>query len=117
MLTPLLTLDSTPVQTEGQTKQSNTRTDHLIPGPIFFASERVDLTASWSCLFRSSVLVLVYIYSSVPVTVTSLNSPNLSRRVCMNLFNVIESATFHCFLQLRKQEEVTRSKISGVGRV
>jgi len=37
-------------------------------GTDFFVSERVDLPASWSCLLRSSVLVLVYTYSSVPAT-------------------------------------------------
>jgi len=35
----------------------------------------------------------------------------------LHLFNVIESATFHCFLQLQEQEEVTWSKVRGVGRV
>ena len=29
----------------------------------------------------------------------------------------MESATFHCFLQLWEQEEVTRSKVRGVGRL
>jgi len=45
------------------------------------------------------------------------NSPQLSRRVGFNLFIVIKSATFHCFLHLREQEEVTPSKVRGVGRV
>jgi hypothetical protein len=44
------------------------RADHLMPGLIFFVSERVDIPASWSCLLRSSVLVLVCTYSSVPAT-------------------------------------------------
>jgi hypothetical protein len=35
----------------------------------------------------------------------------------LNLFSVIESAIFHCFLQLQEQEEVAWSKIRGVGRV
>ena len=49
---------------------TRTRTDHLIPGLcfFFFVSERVDLTASWSCFLRSSVLVLVCTYSNVPAT-------------------------------------------------
>jgi len=37
-------------------------------GTDFCVSERVDLPASWSCLLRSSVLVLVWTYSSVPAT-------------------------------------------------
>jgi len=49
--------------------------------------------------------------------VTFCNSPHLSRRVGLHLSNVIESATFHCFLQLREQEEVAGSKVRGVGRV
>ena len=36
--------------------------------------------------------------------------------LAMRLLNVIESATFHCFLQLREQE-VARCKVRGVGRV
>ena len=52
-----------------------------------------------------------------PLVVTFCNSPQLSRRVGLNLFIVIKSATFHCFLQLRGQEEVARSKVRGVGRV
>jgi len=52
-----------------------------------------------------------------PLEVTFCNSPHLSRRVGLHLFNVIESATFHCFLQLRQQEEVRRRKVRGVGRV
>jgi hypothetical protein len=35
----------------------------------------------------------------------------------LNLSNVMESATFRCFLQLREQELVARSKVRGVGRV
>ena len=79
--------------------------------------------ASWSRLLRSSVLVLVCTYSSVPTNDESTsgshfcNGPQLSRRVGFNLFNVIESVTFHCFFQLGEQEEVTRSKVRGVGRV
>jgi len=67
--------------------------------------------------------VLVCTYSSVLVTDESTfsshfcNGPQLSRRVGLNLFNVMESATFHCFLQLREQEEVARSKVRGVGRL
>jgi len=34
----------------------------------------------------------------------------------LNIFNVFESATFHCFLQLWEQE-VTLSKVRGVGRL
>jgi len=52
-----------------------------------------------------------------PLVVTFCNSPQLSHRVGLNLFNVIELATFHCFLQLREQEEVARSKVRGVVRV
>ena len=55
--------------------------------------------------------------TKAPLVVTFCNIPQLSRRVVLNLFNVIESATFHCFLQLREQEEVARSKVRGVGRV
>ena len=67
--------------------------------------------------------MLVCTYSSVPATDESTsgsqfcNSPQLSRRVGLNLFKVIKSATFHCFLQLREQEEVTRSMVRGVWRV
>jgi hypothetical protein len=35
----------------------------------------------------------------------------------VTFFNVIESATFHRFLQLREQEEVAWSKVRGEGRV
>jgi len=52
-----------------------------------------------------------------PLVVTFCNSPQLAHCVDLNLFNVTESATFHCFLQLREQEEVTRSKVRGVGRL
>ena len=52
-----------------------------------------------------------------PLEVTFCNSPHLSRGVGLHLFIVIESATFHCFLQLREQEEVAWSKVRGVGRV
>jgi len=55
--------------------------------------------------------------TKAPLVVTVCNSPQLSRRVGLNLFNVFESATFHCFLQLREQEGVARSKVRGVGRV
>jgi len=41
----------------------------------------------------------------------------LSRRIGLNIFNVIELATFHCFIQLWEQEEVIRSKVRGVGRL
>ena len=66
--------------------------------------------------------MLVCTYSSVPATdkstlvVTFCNSPQLSHRVGLNLFNVIKSATFHS-LKVREQEEVTWSKVRGVGRV
>ena len=67
--------------------------------------------------------MLVCTYSSVPATdestsVTHLcNSSQLSCRVGLNRFNVIESATFHCFLQLQEYEEVAQSKVRGVGGV
>jgi len=48
-----------------------------------------------------------------PLVVTFCNGPQLSCRVGLNLFNVIESATFHCFLQLREEEEVARSTVRG----
>jgi hypothetical protein len=35
----------------------------------------------------------------------------------LNRFNIIESVTFHGFLQLWEQEEVTWSKVRGVGTV
>jgi hypothetical protein len=43
-------------------------------GTNFFVSERVDLPASRSYLLRSSVLVHVCTYSSVPVTDESTSS-------------------------------------------
>ena len=52
-----------------------------------------------------------------PLEVTFCNNPHLSCRVGLHLFNVIELATFHCFLQLQKREEVAWSKVRGVGRV
>jgi len=54
--------------------------------------------------------------TKVPLVVTFCNSPQLSRRIGLNLFNVIISVTFHCFLQLREQE-VAQSEVRGVGRV
>jgi len=39
----------------------------------FFVSEWVDLTASWSCLLRNSVLVLVCAYSSASATYITTN--------------------------------------------
>ena len=51
------------------------------------------------------------------LVVTFCNSPCLSCRVGLNLFNVIESVTFHCFLQLWEEEKVAWSKVRGVGRV
>ena len=54
--------------------------------------------------------------TKAPLEVTFCNSPHLSRRVGLHLFNVIESATFR-FLQLREQEKVAWSKVRGVGRV
>jgi hypothetical protein len=35
----------------------------------------------------------------------------------LDIFNLIELANFHCFLQLWEQEEVTRSKVRGVGKL
>ena len=55
--------------------------------------------------------------TKAPLEVTFCNNPHLSRRVGLHLLNAIELATFHCFLQLQKQEEVARSKVKGVGRV
>jgi hypothetical protein len=56
--------------------------------------------------------------TKAPLVVTFQNSPHLSRSVGLNFFDVIESATFHCFLQLREEEEeVARSKVRGAGRV
>jgi hypothetical protein len=55
--------------------------------------------------------------TKAPLVVTFCNSPHLSRRVGLHLFNVIESATFRCFLQLREQEEVAWSKVRGTWRV
>jgi hypothetical protein len=55
--------------------------------------------------------------TKAPLVVTFGNGPQLSCRVGFSLFNVIESATFHCFLQLWEQEEIARSKVRGVGRV
>ena len=52
-----------------------------------------------------------------PLVVTFCNSPQLSRRAGLNLFNVMKSATVHCFLHLREQEEVARNKVRGVGRL
>ena len=92
-------------------------------GTDFFLSEWVELPASWLSPLQNSDLVIVCTYSSVlPLTkanlvVTFCNSPLLSRRVGLNIFNVIESANFHCFLQLWEQEDVTRSKVRGVGRL
>jgi len=55
--------------------------------------------------------------TKAPLVVTFCNGPQLSRRIGFKLFNIIESATFHCFFQLGEQEEVARSKVKGVGRV
>ena len=55
--------------------------------------------------------------TKAPLEVTFCNTPHLSHRVGLHLFIVIESATFHCFLQLREQEEVAWCKVRGVGRV
>ena len=55
--------------------------------------------------------------TKAPLVITFCNSPSLSRRVGLNIFNVIESATFHRFLQLWEQEEVTRRRVRGVGRL
>jgi len=52
-----------------------------------------------------------------PLVVIFCNSPQLSHHVGLNLLSVIKSATFNCFLQLREQEEVARSKVREVGRV
>jgi hypothetical protein len=55
--------------------------------------------------------------TKAPLEVTFCNSPHLSRRIGLHLFSVIESATFHCFLQLWEQEEVAWSKFLVVGWV
>jgi len=55
--------------------------------------------------------------TKAPLVVTFGNSPHLSCRTGFNLFNVIVSATLHCFLQLREQNKVARSKVRGVGWV
>jgi len=90
-------------------------------GTDFFVTEWVDLTASWSCEVVSLCLyALIPAFLSLmkePLVVTFCNSPQLSCHVGLNLFNVIKSVSFHCFLQLHEQEEVTRSKVRGVGRV
>ena len=52
-----------------------------------------------------------------PLVVTFCNSPHLSQCFGLNLFNTIKLANFHCFLQLWEQEEVTWSKVRGVGKV
>jgi hypothetical protein len=52
-----------------------------------------------------------------PLLVTFCNSPQLSRRAGLNLFDVMNSATFYCFLHMREQEEVARSKVRGAGRL
>ena len=54
--------------------------------------------------------------TKAPLEVTFCNSPHLSR-VGWHHLNVIESATFNCFLQLWEQEEVAWCKVRGVGRV
>jgi hypothetical protein len=48
--------------------------------------------------------------TKTPLVVTYSNSPQLSRRIGFNLFNIIESATFHCFVQLLEE-------VRGVARV
>jgi len=53
-----------------------TRPDLLIPG-LIFVSERVDIPASWSCLLRSSVLMLVCTYSSLPATDESTSDSHI----------------------------------------
>jgi hypothetical protein len=40
-------------------------------------------------------------YFTSPLMVIFCNSPNLSRPIRLHLFNVIDSATFHCFLQVQ----------------
>jgi len=52
-----------------------------------------------------------------PLVVTFCNSPHLSQCFGLNLFNTIKLASFNCFLQLWEQEEVTWSKVRGVGKV
>jgi hypothetical protein len=54
--------------------------------------------------------------TKAPLIVTFCNSPQLSRSVGLNLFNVIKSTTFHCFLQFWEQE-VSWRMVRGVGRV
>ena len=55
--------------------------------------------------------------TKAPLVVTFCNRPQSSCRAGLNLFNVIKSVTFHCFLQLWEQEEVAWSKVSKVRRV
>jgi hypothetical protein len=55
--------------------------------------------------------------AKAPLVVIFCNNSHLSRPVGLNLFNVVDSATFHCFLQLWEQDEIARSKVRGVGRV
>ena len=89
----------------------------------FFVSKWADLTASWSSVFQVVSLCLYALIpaflslTKAPLVVTFCNSPQMSHHVSLNLFNVIESATFHCFLQLREQKGVAWSKVRGVGRV
>ena len=52
-----------------------------------------------------------------PLVFTFCNGCHLSHRVGLTLFSVIESVTFHCFLQLQEQEKFARSKVRGVGGV
>jgi hypothetical protein len=47
-------------------------------GTDIFMSERVDLLVSWSCLLRSSVLLLVCTYSSGPATSESTSGSHFS---------------------------------------
>ena len=52
--------------------------------------------------------------AKAPLVVTFCNSPHLCLHVALNLFNMIKSTTFHCFLQLQEQE-VARSRVRTVG--
>jgi len=67
------------------------------------------------CLY--ALIPVLLPLTKAPLNVTLCSSHQSSRRVGLNLFNVIESVNFHCFLQLRVQEEVARSKVRGVRRV
>ena len=111
-------------QADGHTKfKGNMRADHLILQLTFLWVEEqtyrlvglVSFEVVFLCLYALIPPFLPLM--KAPLEVTFCNSPHLSSRVGLHLFNVIESATSHCFLQLREQEEVAWSKVRGVGRV